>query len=652
MLVGNGHSLLVVGCFTWLLRAVLGEDDLTAFRGSRKHGVTCPTTHADRINCGFAGIQEEQCRGSGCCYAKAHAVGNPSCFFSTNAPALAPGATSKCTLPDDDRLECGHTGITSDECHKKGCCYFHASTPGVPFCFFRQHGAPRELVRRGEQCSILGTQRINCGWQGISRAQCTQKGCCYRDSQTPGVPHCYYTLEDAPAERVAEVEQCTVSDSEKVDCGVHGITPDDCQNQGCCYMHSLNRGIPYCFYKKGTKSGPTPVRTDPSLAHMCSASGFDRIDCGFPGITEATCHTKGCCYAHSPVKGAPFCFYKSDPVTTTTQSIAQSTSKVHASAAAAPVTTKVSLMSSRPTLAVTTPNASAASGLPSWGSDIGNAQAAVLGSSQTAPSNPKWLVAALTGVAALTLLIMAYVGCCRSTHKESPLADDEDPLLFSQVPQEIECKRLLPDSSAYQEFHRLFLQKWDTKRWPSVVGCDVPSPPILEIFEVNAECQAASYRDKQRAINLQLGPREGKRPGNEKRRFYGARMTCEFRGAPCRDPRCAVCRVVEHGSFGTDHITSTGIRFSAGAHTAKGQGLAPGKEPPPANLEHFVGAAAGNAVFVADVLLGRPQIVSSHTNDALRAGMHSCIADQACGVDEIVIFDGAQALPRALILFA
>jgi len=108
---------------------------------------------------------------------------------------------------------------------------------------------------------------------------------------------------------------------------------------------------------------------------------------------------------------------------------------------------------------------------------------------------------------------------------------------------------------------------------------------------------------------------------------------------------------VEHGCFGTDHVTSTGIRFSAGAHTAKGQGLAPGKEPPPANLKHFVGAAAGNAVFVADVLLGRPQVVSSHTNDALPAGMHSRIADRACGVDEIVIFDGVQAVPRALILF-
>merc|ERR1712129_106741 len=230
---------------------------------------------------------------------------------------------------------------------------------------------------------------------------------------------------------------------------------------------------------------------------------------------------------------------------------------------------------------------------------------------------------------------------------------EEDQLLSSRDPQETACTRLLPDSDIYQEFHRLFMQKWDTTQWPSVAGRAVPPPRIIEIFWISAEGQAASYKGKQRAIDLRPpGPKEGKRPGNEKRRFHGARMTCDFQGTPCRDPRCAACRIVEQGGFGNDQISGRGIRFSAGAHTAKGQGLAPGKEPPPANLEHFVGVSAGNAVFVADVLLGRPQIVSSHTNAALPTGMHSRIADQACGVDEIIIYDDAQALPRALILFA
>jgi len=468
--------------------------------------------------------------------------------------------------------------------------------------------SPTELVQRVERCSMLDTQRIECGWFGITPAQCKQKGCCHRDSLTPGVPHCYYRIEDAPAGKVAEVEQCTVSNSEKVDCGFSGITPDSCRSQGCCYMHSLSPGTPFCFHKKGTGSGSAPV--DPHLT--CSATGFNRVDCGFSGITAATCRAKGCCYVHTAVSGAPFCFYKSAP--TTTLDVVRSTSKV------------------------------------AWGSNGGSVQA-FLGSGQAGPSNAKRLVADVTGVAVLLLIFMAYFGCCKWSHKACLITTEEDQLLYSRVPQETACTRLSPESDAYQEFHRLFLQKWDTTWWPSVAGLDVPPPAILEIFSISAGGQAASYRDEQHMIDLQPGPKEGKRPGNEKRRFHGARITCDFRGTPCTDPRCWVCRIVEHGSFGNDHITGSGIRFSAGSHTAKGQGLSPGNEPPPANLEHFVGVAAGNAVFVADVLLGRPQIVSSHTSAALPAGMHSRIADQTCGVDEIVIYNDAQALPRALILF-
>jgi len=298
--------------------------------------------------------------------------------------------------------------------------------------------------------------------------------------------------------------------------------------------------------------------------------------------------------------------------------------------------------------AVTTSLSASMGGLPKWGSSY---VGAVFGSSQIGLStNAKRLVAGLTGAGALLLLTMAYVGCGRRTHKASP-TPEEDQLLYSRIPRETECTRLLPDSDTYQVFHRLFVQKWDTARWPSVAGREVPPPPILEIFKISSDDQAASYKAKQCAIDMQPGPKDGKRPGNEKRRFYGARMTCDFRGAPCRDPRCTVCRIVEQGSFSTDSIAGCGIRFSAGTHTAKGQGLAPGKEPPPTNLEHFVSFAAGNAVFVADVLLGRPQIVASQTDSLPPAGVHSRIADQACGVDEIVIFDEAQALPRALILF-
>lgn len=662
-------AVFLVACLTFTLPTnTVGEDGTVAFRGSRKQQSRCPANDADKINCGFAGIEEQQCKGSGCCYAKPQSVGTPWCFFPSNFPTLAPETTGRCTIPNDDRLDCGQAGITSDECHKKGCCYYHATTPNVPFCYYKLHDAPKEVVKKKEQCSILDTERVECGWQGISRTQCRQKGCCYQHSLTPGAAFCYYTMEDAPKDKVAEVQQCTVSDSEKVDCGFHGITPDGCRRQGCCYMHSRTPGTPFCFFKKGSWSGSAPTHKTQAatrvLLSMCSAASLNRVDCGFSGITESTCRDRGCCYAHSSVRGAPFCFYRSAAVPTTTQSHSQTAT----AATAAPATSyKVVTTSLSASMAVNTQNNTALSGLLEWGSDYAqnntaakgllkwgsdNAQA-VLGSTRTGSSaNAKRLMAALTGPA-IFLLTVAYFGCCRPTQKSCP-TPEEDQLLDSAVLEETgctECTKLLPDSDAYQEFHRLFVQKWDTTRWPSVAGRDVPPPPILEIFELSSHGQATCYKAKQRAIDMLPGPKEGTRPGNAKRRFHGARMTCDFQGTPCRDPRCTVCRVVEQGSFSTESVAGCGIRFSAGTHTAKGQGLAPGKEPPPTNLEHFVSFTAGNAVFVADVLLGRPQTVASQTDALPPAGVHSRVADQACGVDEIVIFDEAQALPRALILF-
>jgi len=233
---------------------------------------------------------------------------------------------------------------------------------------------PTELLKTLEQCSILDTQRIECGWYGMTPAQCKQKGCCYRDSLTPGVPWCYYTLEDAPAEKVAEVEQCTVPDSEKMDCGFMGITPDGCQNQGCCYIHSLSLGTPFCFHKNGTKCG-YGSESDPCL--KCRASGLNRIDCGFSGITATICRAKGCCFAPTAVSGAPFCFYKSVP--TTTLDIVRSTTEV------------------------------------AQGSNGGNILDFLGSGGPAMPSDEKTLVANLSGVAILSLIFMAYFGCRQSS---------------------------------------------------------------------------------------------------------------------------------------------------------------------------------------------------------------------------------------------
>ncbi len=44
---------------------------------------------------------------------------------------------------------------------------------------------------------------------------------------------------------------CTVSDSSKVDCGYMGIDQTTCQSKGCCWQQSSVSGVPWCFYSSG-----------------------------------------------------------------------------------------------------------------------------------------------------------------------------------------------------------------------------------------------------------------------------------------------------------------------------------------------------------------------------------------------------------------
>merc|ERR1712151_1097152 len=61
-----------------------------------------------------------------------------------------------------------------------------------------------------------------------------------------------------------------------------------------------------------TTTIPTPSR--PS-AHMCRVAKGERLECGFHGIEQERCFSRGCCFKQSKAKSsAPSCFHpnKSD----------------------------------------------------------------------------------------------------------------------------------------------------------------------------------------------------------------------------------------------------------------------------------------------------------------------------------------------------
>ncbi|XP_078379295.1 uncharacterized protein LOC144662375 [Oculina patagonica] len=91
-----------------------------------------------------------------------------------------------CSAEPQDRINCGYGGITDQQCRGEGCCW-DSSVSGVPWCFNKVTTPP-------ESCSIAPVNRKNCGFGGITKNQCEGKGCCWDNSVT-GVPWCFESAD-------------------------------------------------------------------------------------------------------------------------------------------------------------------------------------------------------------------------------------------------------------------------------------------------------------------------------------------------------------------------------------------------------------------------------------------------------------------------
>uniref|UniRef100_A0A8C0C1E7 P-type domain-containing protein n=1 Tax=Buteo japonicus TaxID=224669 RepID=A0A8C0C1E7_9AVES len=92
--------------------------------------------------------------------------------------------------------------------------------------------------------------------------------------------------------------QCKMAPSERKNCGYPGISPAECRKAGCCFSDSV-AGVPWCFAPKAKKG---------NISKVCPNNPQARTNCGFPGISAATCERKGCCFRAQPA-GVPWCFY-------------------------------------------------------------------------------------------------------------------------------------------------------------------------------------------------------------------------------------------------------------------------------------------------------------------------------------------------------
>ncbi|KFP17795.1 Trefoil factor 2, partial [Egretta garzetta] len=110
--------------------------------------------------------------------------------LSTLAEGNPAPTRCQCKLGSRERQNCGYPGITAAECRTAGCC-FDSSVPGVPWCF-----VPKEKKVR-KVCPNNFHARVNCGFPGITAKECEQQGCCFRP-YPPGFPWCFYhhTVEE------------------------------------------------------------------------------------------------------------------------------------------------------------------------------------------------------------------------------------------------------------------------------------------------------------------------------------------------------------------------------------------------------------------------------------------------------------------------
>jgi len=248
-------------------------------------------------------------------------------------------------------------------------------------------------------------------------------------------------------------------------------------------------------------------------------------------------------------------------------------------------------------------------------------------------------------------------------------AADDRPLLlqdrFSDDPPNVTtCTRLNPNEGEYAE-----LQDYFTVKWKSPVGEVVSSrseavPPIYQIWKVNATTHLPSYQAKLMEIAEEPGYKHGFNAGNEKCRFFGAQIKCNFEGHICRDFACSVCRIIEQGNFESPCIQSE-IRFNGSSRAAMRRARAPNGESSDmlpslptlptemsgqSEVTVSTGQNASYAIFVASVLIGTPEVVEQDDNMPLPPGTHSRVI-MTGGIDELIIFESSQAIPKALILF-
>mmetsp|Transcript_6120 Transcript_6120/g.8315 ORF Transcript_6120/g.8315 Transcript_6120/m.8315 type:complete len:307 (-) Transcript_6120:17-937(-) len=126
-------------------------------------------------------------------------------------------------------------------------CTEGVTQPHHQFKFYKMPWVAEPIPNPAEICPVMPySQRVDCGWWGVTPWECEAKGCCWQTDPWPNpnhVPWCYREYTSNPS--------CDMAHEVKTDCGFWGIGVTECESRGCCYRQDPNpnpENIPWCYF--------------------------------------------------------------------------------------------------------------------------------------------------------------------------------------------------------------------------------------------------------------------------------------------------------------------------------------------------------------------------------------------------------------------
>mmetsp|Transcript_43603 Transcript_43603/g.100513 ORF Transcript_43603/g.100513 Transcript_43603/m.100513 type:complete len:759 (-) Transcript_43603:55-2331(-) len=193
-----------------------------------------------------------QCEAAGCCYSETSFAGFSQVTPQCHRPKTWPVCQEYISL--ENRLDCGWDGITRDECEQqRGCCW-GPNNSSHPWCYF---GSPYWRPTAPYICNARSRVRVEAGYYGINRKECESRGACWDEER-------FYEVQDAPdAQSMCYLPQpldkCNVDVANRVDCGA-AASAHQCIARGCCPWQGEddeNDNGPRCFVAIGSEA-PEP----------------------------------------------------------------------------------------------------------------------------------------------------------------------------------------------------------------------------------------------------------------------------------------------------------------------------------------------------------------------------------------------------------